>query len=471
MIRVSELTDKYNGMTRAHDKGATDGGSNLPESGATAPTETELNIIAIAQEDLDKICIEQKEKNDGIIAKIRTLQRSLPETLRFTAEEFLTKAESKIFEVDRELVRLYRIILARQLEYRFFKSFHHLQREAAPAPSLYVAFSWLALALVGDGGLNAYFFKDVGPLGLVGGFLIAFVISLCNIALGFMIGWGPLRYFGHRFTLHLLWACPLFIFLLFSVGAFDLGVAHYRDLVVKQPDIEVTGVVDDLKRNALIIPSFQSCLMALVGIGVAVFSAVKGYTVFDRYPWYGWHYRRKEQAETDLEAEVQTIQEGIDALGEEYLAEAKRRYDASNESVQEALALFDGLDQANQEFQLTAKGINDSCNAVLRRYRDANIQVRDVDRYPAPRYFVREWTLSKRADVYDETQIEADRAAIEVQDRGLRSIYETLEKTIPEAARTLLSEEQLKKRLEDVMVNARRIHEAEVAGVDATRTE
>lgn len=460
MLKPAELSEKYAVMTRAHDAGAGDGRRNRPQQG-DGPTEIEHQIAQLAQADLNELAEAQKKKNDRLIALIREAVAKLPHDLKYRLKGFLASAEIKMGEVDRELTRLWKAVLSRQKDHRFFMVTNRLEREASPAPSLYVAFAWLALAGVADGGLNAYFFKDVGPLALVGGFVIAFVISAINIALGFLTGWGPLRFFGHRYKLHLLWAVPMFTGLTAAVLLFNLGAAHYRDLITTLPETEVAGVLDDLRNHATRVPTFQACLMAIVGVGVATFSAVKAYMMFDPYPWFGWSHKRTREAETEFEAELKQVDKALRTHGEDYLKRATGEYEEASRSVQEVLARYDELLSANDHFELAAVAVEEACNDALRQYREPNLQVRNNDLYPAPGHFFVPWSLARRKDLFDRAQVLAERETLKERETRLKLAHEELQRTLPEEARRLLSEERLKERVENVKCVAMRENDEE----------
>ena len=324
MVRLAELTDKYKTMTRAADQGALDGADNIPREDARSLSETELGIVNLAQGDLDEFGEEQKTRIDAQLASITERVSKIPFAVKRTLGEFRVIAEAVVQEASHELITLYKIKMERDKDYRLFKVYHRLRREAAPARSLFEAWAYIFLMAVVDGSLNAFFFKDVGELGLADGFLIAAVMACCNIALGFMIGWGPLRFFGHRFKLHLLWAIPTFVILVIAIAIFNWGVAHYRDLVQIKSQSGLPDVWGNLRTNPFGMLGFPSYLMALVGIIVAIYACARAYTMFDAYPWYGWTYKRMKQAEDDFLAESAKIKGKVQEEGEKFLTGARK---------------------------------------------------------------------------------------------------------------------------------------------------
>ena len=140
-----------------------------------------------------------------------------------------------------------------------------------------------------------------------------------------MIGWGPLRYFGHRFKLHLLWAIPVFVILVMSIGLFNWGVAHFRDLVQVNREGGFRDLWSLLQSNPFGILNFASYLMGLVGIVIAIYSAARAYTMFDAYPWYGWHYKRMKAAETEFIDKFAPIKDKVQKASVDFLGEGGER--------------------------------------------------------------------------------------------------------------------------------------------------
>lgn len=463
MVRTAELIDKYEGMTRAADRGAEDGRSNLPASDEDSYSPTEAEVIQIALADFNALTAGRRRANVEAFDKAHEHEVKVPGNLGFAIDDFENRAEFKIQEVDRALVRLYRIVIQRDQDYRFFKKFHRLKRDAAPEIPLSLAVAQLVLAIVLDGAFNAYFFKDATLLGPVGGYLIALVVSACNVAFGFLIGWGPVRFFTHRYRLHLLWALPIFAALCLGLVAFNFGLAHYRDMLIDNPAAEPTNVIDYISKHPFGMPSFLAALMAIVGLGIGLFSAIKGFSMLDSYPWFGWFYKKRLSAELDFEDRIEEIQEVVNAAGEAYIEDARKAYNSASGTILGAERVLDELAAGNREYYDVVKAIETAVNAVLRTYREANKQVRDMDRYPSPDYFEKRWEISGKLDQENQT-IRVKKEGLTQLRTDLKKVLEKLEKEIPEKARSMLSEASVKARMNRIMEEARRLAKFKLPG-------
>lgn len=449
-MRLAELTEKYELMTRAAESGAEDGASNDPPTGATQYTKTELQIINIAQTELDTFGEEQKRAIDKEVARISKDVASVPFVVSRSESEFRIVAEGIITETGRRLRSLYENKLEADKDYRLFKNTHGLKREASPAKSNFTTVAGIATALIIDSGLNALFLKDVNEFGLAGGFFAAAMIAFCNVALGFLVGWGPTRYFAHRYKLHLLWAIPIFIILILAIGVFNWGVANYRDLLIANRPPDSTLVLKTMRENPLAILNFQSYMMAIIGIIIAIITATQAYTAFDAYPWYGWVFRRKKLAETELAEEIDKIKGAIQEESEKFLAKATETHAKDSARAHQLVADYDSIVSSMEAYGATAQIIEDACNAVLGVYRENNIKVRDVARSRQPAYFASRTKLRRRADLDDPQAIKVQRVELAQRIEKLRASQEELERRIPEIKQDLLSEKSMRERLKSL---------------------
>src|SRR5262245_2766846 len=128
----------------------------------------------------------KKARNDEAWEEVRSALSVLPHTFPLDGTSFNVEAQQEALKSEIELERLYKAVLARRQEYRFFKTYHHLNRDADVTSSLFSSLAFVFFILVADGVLNAYFFRDVSRDALVGGFIMAFALSLVNTSVGFI---------------------------------------------------------------------------------------------------------------------------------------------------------------------------------------------------------------------------------------------------------------------------------------------
>lgn len=455
MLDIAQYTQKYQTMTRALSRGAKDGRANLPPPAETRLSQAELEIVQLAQTDLAKLSDKQKKENDEAWEEIRECRSELLKEVLPKVQSFRARAELKLNEADHELLRLYENLLSREQEYRYFRTINRLNRDADVPSSLFFAASILIFLIVVDGAVNMYFFKDAYPTALVGGFLFAGLISLGNTVIGVAAGLVPFRYLQHTKRLHVVWAFPLLAAMFVTIGAFNLAVGHYRDLLAVDKDALFINAIAVFKAAPFGLQSIQSFLLSGFGIAIAMIAAREGYVLFDSYPGYGRYYKRRENARDLFEARYMEVQREVGALAKEFLDDVKKHYQRANTLTQGGIATIQNTKTRNETYAEMFDGIEKGCNAAIRTYRDANIQVRDSARYPAPPYFSQPASLTMQRHTSDSQMLDlASQEFTAIQARN-ESEFDALCQAVPAEALSMLSEAALNDRLEQIKLVAR----------------
>lgn len=450
MIEIAQLSQKYQTMTRAHLRGAQDGSHNLPSSADTVLSSTELAIIQIAQSDIAAYSSRQAEENDETLEQVRLCKSELSSELSPNIDAFRAKAELKLNEAERELMRDYENVLARERDYRYFKTVNRLNRDADVSDSIFVSVCLLIFMIVGEGAINSYFFMDVNPYALVGGFLLAAIISVFNVVVGFAAGMFPWRYCNHRKRLNLIWAVPLLAAMLTFISFFNLAVGHYRDLVSTNKDALPSVAINEVLTTPLGLHSIQSILLTAVGIIISMVAARKGYAIRDPYPGFGRCYLRRERAKDLFEQRRTMLERAINSTAEVFLDDAKAQRRRTNKSLQTAINAVREAISRNDRYREIFDGVEKACAAAVRSYRDANIEVRDRVRFPEPNYFSEPITLTKNEDGVDLESLKSVEADLLALEDRLKANFDALCQSVPIQARQLLSQAALDERLEKI---------------------
>ena len=112
------------------------------------------------------------------------------------------------------------------------------------------------------------------------------------------------------------------------------------------------------------------------------------------------------------------------------------------------LAACDRIANRIDEYHARARIIDAGCNAALRTYREANIQVRST---PPPGYFGVSVILRRREDLKNNKEILLQRRGLQDRFDKLRTSYEELENQIPAIKLALLSEASMNQRLDGIV--------------------
>lgn len=174
------------------------------------------------------------------------------------------------------------------------------ERPAHYPDSIPFHLSIVFLAMIGESFANSYFFGQAGGAGLLGGFLVAMLVSLANVILSMVAGFYSLRRFQLPSAIQKTFGFITFLFSLAAITAIHLTAAHYREALTANPDAEGFAALEKLRESPLGLTELDSLLLVVIGAVITVISLWKGYTLDDSFPGYGHVWRRFKTAEDKL---------------------------------------------------------------------------------------------------------------------------------------------------------------------------
>lgn len=183
-----------------------------------------------------------------------------------------------------------------------FRKEHGLQERPAVYPESHIySIALVIVSLVLEALVNAKFYAEADPSGLVGGWVTAFFVSLGNVMISFILGLVCLRYLNHKEKFQKVIAGLGTAICIAAISFLHLATAHYRELLLRDPDNAHNQVLPTVINNPLGINDMESFIMILLGVGVTIFVIYKGYQFDDPYPGYGKVWRSwKEREDTWL---------------------------------------------------------------------------------------------------------------------------------------------------------------------------
>jgi hypothetical protein len=245
----------------------------------------------------------------------------------------------------------------------------------------------LLLAAVFESLFSAALFAEDDARGLLGGAITAIGLSGANVTLGFLAGFLGLRYIQHaRWPTKALGALA-FGGVTFLALMLNLFAADWRDRIAAASGGQVTAP-DDANFHLwslLQLSTPQAIILLMLGAGVWVFAALKGYSGFDDpYPDFGKMDRAavgasdalsdfRADAREDLEKPIDDAKKALAARLEKMRAELA----AMNKAFDEASVKMEALDAQ-------ARALDDAAAAAVHLYRQENVLARET---PAPAYF------------------------------------------------------------------------------------
>lgn len=272
-------------------------------------------------------------------------------------------------------------------ELEAFKRAHGLRRAAVYPKSTLLQSGLLFSAAVFEALFSAALFAEDDERGLLGGAITAIGLSGANVTLGFLAGFLGLRYLQHRHLPMKLMGGAAFAFIGALALMLNLFAADWRDQMAA-----LSGRQLDMGSDAsfhlwslLALDSPQAIILLMLGAGVWVFAALKGYSGFDDpYPDYGKMDRAtaaasetlsdfRADARLELEGPINTAKAALSARIEKMRAE----YQAMSKAFDAAAAKIETLDAK-------ARALDDAAASAVHLYRQENAAARTS---PAPAYF------------------------------------------------------------------------------------
>jgi hypothetical protein len=284
----------------------------------------------------------------------------------------------------------------------------------------------ILLLFAGEWAVNAYYFARGDELGLAGGFIQAMSFSALNVGGSLLIALTALPFLFHRNFFAKLWG--LFWLLVFIGGSLllNLGIAHYREVSADTIVEAGAKVLARLKERPFVLDDFQSWILMALGVLASVIALIDGLSFKDRYPQYqeaSDNLRKAEeryvsmrrQSIENLQGVRQQYQDAVTDLRSD-LSKRRTEHEAIIAHRQRKLTLF-------REHQ---NHLERAANALLRAYRDANIQARKT---PAPERFQQPYLLPRiKVQIVKENEWNTDdlKQAIAGAQTDLESVMSTL---------------------------------------------
>jgi hypothetical protein len=268
-----------------------------------------------------------------------------------------------------------------------FKQANELRRAAVYPRSTLMQTGLLFCAAVFEALFSAALFAEDDARGLLGGAITAIGLSGANVTLGYLAGFLGLRYLQHVKLPIKIAGALAFAALTVLALVLNLFAANWRDQLAALAGRQIDSGSDASFHlwSLLQLETPQSIILLMLGAGVWVFAALKGYSGFDDpYPDYGKMHRAardaadalsdfRADARLELEAPVNAARAALAARMEKMRAE----FEAMNKAFDTAAAKMETLDAK-------ARALDQAAADAVHLYRQENTAARTA---PAPAYF------------------------------------------------------------------------------------
>ncbi len=370
------------------DEAKTLGGAGIPSPDATVLCGIESTIV----HRVHKARLDYVDWAQGRLQAINeSLNRrdvsQLVERALQADQEFARKASSLFAENSSLIAKLAGSEKKTRMELESFRQRHSLEREAQyPTGAVsFFRYSLLALLILIEGLLNAWFFAQGLAGGLLGGFVAAASSALLNLVSAFLIGKFLIPVVFHRQVWRKLIGIVAMAPSVGLITVISLAIAHYRDALV----LDVTNPARYAWETLQLTPFGLNDVFSWLLFGISVFFAIvavfDGLYSDDLYPGYGRMTRRAKDARDEFHDEVDGLREELESL-------RQAEIDTLDESLHQAQSLIaqsaDYIASKKSAESRLATAISDAdhcMQALIKRFRDTNAIYRNGT--PTPGYF------------------------------------------------------------------------------------
>ncbi len=268
-----------------------------------------------------------------------------------------------------------------------FKRTHNLRRGAVYPRAPVLQAGLLFAAALFEALFSAALFAEDDARGLLGGAVTAVGLSGANVTLGFLAGFLGLRYLQHiRLPTKIMGALAFAALALLAL-MLNLFAADWRDRMAAlsgAPQIQSSDASFQLW-SLLQLDSPQAIILLMLGGGVWVFAALKGYSGFDDpYPDYGKMDRAAIEAADTLSAFRADARRELEAPIDAARAALGARVEKMRAEFEAMSKAFDAASVKMESLDAKARALDDAAAAAVHLYRQENAAARAT---PAPAYF------------------------------------------------------------------------------------
>jgi hypothetical protein len=381
-LSASALDKKLGLRKRARE----DAARNMPRQDAADLSAAELSVIEVVAAERARIDQARNLAKAEAERRLRALA-PVPQDFAGPALDARLALKQGAGRLAQDWGEMARAAAQTRVELSAFKDTNHLRRAAHYPRSTMLQAGLLLLAAVFESLFSAALFAEDDARGLLGGAVTAIDLSGANVTLGFLAGFLGLRYLQHvRFPIKALGALA-FAFITFLGLMLNLFASDWRGRLAALSGQQINSG-DDASFHLwplLQLSSPQAIILLMLGAGVWVFAALKGYSGFDDpYPDFGKMDRAAtatSETLSDFRAEARDeLEKPIDAAKKALavrLEKMRAEFAAMNKAFDEASVKMETLDAQ-------ARAIDDAAAAAVHLYRQENVLARTS---PAPPYF------------------------------------------------------------------------------------
>ena len=303
-----------------------------------------------------------------------------------------------------------------------FRKRNGLERPAYKDGSIVVTTVVILACLILETVLNGYLFAQQNELGLLGGGLVALLVSVVNLSFAAVSGLFS-RMVRHVSFFNKVFGLAIILLWIGGTLGLNLAVAHFRDAVETLDNWAAAAdrSLDLFIAAPLDLNSIESWLLMFWGCLMALITFLKLIYFGEPYMGYGRISRRYEEAlddYTDIHDEALT---SLRAKRDEAIDKLQDANNFVREQIDDAVDALYGQKMMRGHLQAFLQQCDLKVNVLLRTYRDANRKAR---RAQAPAHFDADFAFPAFPDseVDPRYRDQATRSVDEINDLVTRAI-------------------------------------------------
>lgn len=388
--------------------GQKEASKHRPPSGATAPDQHEVALrteaeawVATEQQLLDHAVTEASRSVVEARQKAVELQA---EGHRLLSDDSLNSTVSAELANDKAaLVRASEARMRAEVDLKFFRERNGIHEEAQYPESLPWHFGVLAVLVLVEVLVNAFFYEN--SQGLLGGVIVAFGIAALNMGSAMFFG-GMFRYWHMPSTdKKVIGGAMLVAFIVSAVFCNALFAAFRSEYQLVMDPSENAQVREAFSRawpEAVLIyrldMQFQdhwSFVLFGVGILLSIAAFYKGYTIGDKYPGHAPLDKRYRKTQEEEVRQQDLVRQKVKELLHQRRAAVQAVLHEPTTQMGMLARRISEVSHARKSMEGRAAAVERDYVRVIGAYRQANLAVRGID---SPAYFKDDPVLLGKVD-------------------------------------------------------------------------
>lgn len=314
-----------------------------------------------------------------------------------------------------------------------FKKEHGLKRPPYLKSPRYWHVALLATLMLIEVVPSAFVISEGDESGILGGFTSALFFTSLSMIVGFMTGFLTLPYANHkRPGLRYLVGWGASAVLMALVVTINLSLAHYRAIVAAGGTSlkAASGALPSLLADPFALGDIKSVLMAGFGMLFAFIALYEGRGWRDPYPGYARVAEFRRRAAQRFHDMVEDSLAVLKELEEDFMEDAKSERSSLRDRRQQVPRILEGRRRLVQRYGNFRSHVQETGNALLTIYRDANRKSRTS---PPPAHFADKWILEGyEVPALDDGAYSFPDDAFEAADNSLREATKRLQEAYRE---------------------------------------